>query len=239
MSPLAIIGILAQASEIIETTDIGTGNHTLFSLVLGSGPVIKVTLVLLVFFSVVSWAIIGSKFRQLKKIKNLSSRFYQLFWQAKSIDAIVAKGTFRKSPAFNIFKAGVDTLRDNKSPGCATHIDREIRRAAEVEIEQMEYGVPFLATTVTAAPFIGLFGTVWGILNAFWKIGRTGASSLAIVGPNIAEALITTALGLMAAVPALIFYNFYVNRIRLISKDLNDFADDLGVRIRREYFNAS
>jgi len=238
MSPLAILTILAQVPEILETTEIGTTNHTLLDLVMSAGPVIKVTLVLLVFFSVVSWAIIGSKFRQLKRVKDRSNRFYQLFWQAKSVDAIVSKGKFRISPAFNVFKAGVDTLRENHSKNMASHVEREIRRAAEDEVEQMEYGVPFLATTVTAAPFIGLFGTVWGILNAFWKIGRTGASSLAIVGPHIAEALITTALGLMAAVPALIFYNFYVNRIRLISKDLNDFADDLTVRIHREYFNA-
>ncbi len=238
MSPLAILTILAQATEVLETTEIGSTNHTILNLVMSSGPVIKVTLVLLVFFSVVSWAIIGSKFRQLKRIKDRSKSFYQLFWQAKSIDAIVSKGKFRISPAFNVFKAGVDTLRENHSKNMASHVEREIRRAAEDEIEQMEYGVPFLATTVTAAPFIGLFGTVWGILNAFWKIGRTGASSLAIVGPHIAEALITTALGLMAAVPALIFYNFYVNRIRLISKDLNDFADDLTTRIDREYFSA-
>jgi len=234
----AIVGLLAQAPEVIEASDIGTTNHTLFRLVMDSGPIIKVTLVLLVFFSVVSWAIIGSKYRQLKRVKDRSNRFFQLFWQAKSIDAIVSKSKFRKSPAFNVFKAGVDTLRENNSPNTASHVEREIRRATEDEIEQMEYGVPFLATTVTAAPFIGLFGTVWGILNAFWKIGRTGASSLAIVGPHIAEALITTALGLMAAVPALIFYNFYVNRIRLLSKDLNDFADDLNLRIDREYFNA-
>lgn len=238
MIPMAIIGILAQAPEVIETTEIGTTNHTLFNLVMHSSPIIKITLVLLIFFSVISWAIIASKFRQLKRVKDRSNRFYQLFWQAKSIDAIVSKGKFRKSPAFNVFKSGVDTLRENHSANMASHVEREIRRASEDEIEQMEYGVPFLATTVTAAPFIGLFGTVWGILNAFWKIGRTGASSLAIVGPHIAEALITTALGLMAAVPALIFYNFYVNRIRLLSKDLNDFADDLNLRIGREYFNA-
>lgn len=234
----AIVGLLAQAQEVIETADLAAPNHTLFSLVVDSGPVIKITLLLLVFFSVVSWAIIGSKFRQLKRAKDRSSSFYQLFWQAKSIDAIIAKGKFRKSPAFSVFKTGVDTLRENNTPNCSPHIEREIRRSAEDEVEQLEYGIPFLATTVTAAPFIGLFGTVWGILNAFWKIGRTGASSLAVVGPYIAEALITTALGLMAAVPALIFYNFYVNRIRLISKDLNDFADDFNVRIGREYFNA-
>jgi len=235
---MALVGILAQAPEVLETTEIGTANHTLFNLIMNSSMMIKVTLLLLIFFSVVSWAIIASKFRQLKRAKDRSNRFYQLFWQSKSIDAIVSKGKFRKSPAFNVFKSGVDTLRENHTPNMASHVEREIRRASEDEIEQMEYGVPFLATTVTAAPFIGLFGTVWGILNAFWKIGRTGASSLAIVGPHIAEALITTALGLMAAVPALIFYNFYVNRIRLLSKDLNDFADDLNLRIGREYFNA-
>ncbi len=238
MSPIAIIGILAQAQEVIETTDIGTSNHTMMSLVISSSPIIKVTLLILVLFSVISWAIIGSKFRQLKRAKERSNSFFQLFWQAKSIDAIVSKGKFRKSPAFNVFKAGVDTLRENNTKNMGSHVEREIRRATEDEIEQMEYGVPFLATTVTAAPFIGLFGTVWGILNAFWKIGRTGASSLAIVGPHIAEALITTALGLIAAVPALMFYNFYVNRIRLLSKDLTDFADDLNLRIDREYLNS-
>ncbi len=230
----AIAGLIAQAQDVVETTDIGTTNHNVISLVLHANIVVQFTLLLLVFFSVVSWAIIGSKHRQLKRAKERSERFYQLFWQSKSIDAIVSKGTFRKSPAFNVFKTGVDTLRE--TPDSVQRVDKEIRRASEDEIEQMEYGVPFLATTGSAAPFIGLFGTVWGILNAFWKIGRTGASSLAIVGPHIAEALIATAIGLAAAIPAVIFYNVYVNRIRLLSKDLSDFADDLSLRISREYF---
>jgi biopolymer transport protein TolQ len=232
----AIIGLMAQAQEAVETTDLGTSDHNVIYLVLHANTVVQIALLLLVFFSVVSWAIIGSKHRQLKRAKDRSNRFYQLFWQSKSIDAIVSKGSFRKSPAFNVFKIGIDTLRE--SPDSAQRVDKEIRRATEDEIEQMEYGVPFLATTGSAAPFIGLFGTVWGILNAFWKIGRTGASSLAIVGPHIAEALIATAIGLAAAIPAVIFYNIYVNRIRLLSKDLNDFADDLASRIDKEYFHS-
>jgi biopolymer transport protein TolQ len=236
MNLLAITGLLAQAQDVVETTDIGSGDHNLVSLVLQANAVVQLTLLLLLIFSVVSWAIIGSKHRQLRKAKERSSKFYQIFAQSKSLDALISKGSFRKSPAFNVFKAAVDLLRENHSPEAKEIVAREIHRATEEEIESFEYGVPFLATTGSAAPFIGLFGTVWGILNAFWKIGRTGASSLAIVGPHIAEALIATAIGLAAAIPAVIFYNFYVNRIRLLSKDLGDFADDLTSRINREYF---
>lgn len=243
MNLLAIIGVLAQvpvpvpAEGVVETAVAG-GNHNLVSLVIHANGVVQITLLLLVVFSIVSWAIIGSKQKQLKRAKSRSEKFYQLFWQSKSVDAIVSKGQFRKSPAFNVFKAGIDTLRDNQNPASLPFIEKEIRRATEDEIAEMEYGVPFLATTGSAAPFIGLFGTVWGILNAFWKIGQTGASSLAIVGPHIAEALIATAIGLAAAIPAVIFYNLYVNKIRIISKDLVDFADDLTVKISKEYFGA-
>lgn len=235
----AIAGVLAQAQDVVETTQIGSGDHNIISLVLHANGVVQLTLLILVIFSVVSWAIIGSKQRQLKKAKRRSEKFYQIFWQAKSLDALISKGSFRKCPAFNIFKVGIDTLRENQGPQAAPIVEREIRRAAEDEVSQMEYGVPFLATTGSAAPFIGLFGTVWGILNAFWKIGRTGASSLAIVGPHIAEALIATAIGLAAAIPAVIFYNFFVNKIRLLSKDLIDFSDDLVNKVNREYFNAA
>lgn len=239
MNLLGIVGLLAQTEQAVETTNVAAGDQGVISLIMHANTVVQLTLLLLLFFSVVSWAIIGSKHRQLKNARARSDKFYGLFWQAKSIDAIVSKGSFRKSPAFNVFKAGVDTLRDNQNPHAAPLVEREIRRTAEDEIAQMEYGVPFLATTGSSAPFIGLFGTVWGILNAFWKIGRTGASSMAIVGPHIAEALIATAIGLAAAIPAVIFYNLYVNKIRLISKDLIDFSDDLVSRVNREYFNAA
>lgn len=236
---IAIAGILAQTEAPIETMNIGSSNSDLMSLILQADIVVQIMFLSLVVFSVVSWAIIGSKHRQIKTANNRSKRFFKLFWQAKSIDAIVAKGSFRKSPAFNIFKTGVDVLRENQNSKSAPLIEKEIRRATEDEIAQMEHGVSFLATTGSSCPFIGLFGTVWGILHAFWKIGRTGSSSIAIIGPDIAEALISTAIGLAAAIPAVIFYNYYVNRIRLVSKDLYDFADDFNDRINREYFEST
>lgn len=236
MQLLGMVGLLAQAA--VETTPVGTGNNrSILYLVWHANTVVQLTLLLLLIFSVVSWAIIGSKHRQLKNAKQRSNKFFQGFWHAKTIDALINRGGFRKGPAFNVFKAGIDALREDTSPQARMVVEKEIRRTTEDEIEQMEYGVPFLATTGSAAPFIGLFGTVWGILHAFWTIGKTGASSLAIVGPHIAEALIATALGLAAAIPAVIFYNMYVNKIRLISKDLWDFSDDLISRIQNEYYS--
>jgi len=235
MGLLGLLNLLGQ----VETTPLETGDHNFIYLVLHANTVVQLTLLLLFMFSIVSWAIIGSKHRQLKKAKEGSVKFYQSFWQAKNLEQFISRGGFRKNPAFNIFKTGVDTLRENMEPENAIIVEKEIRRAAEDEIEQMEYGVPFLATTGSAAPFIGLFGTVWGILNAFWKIGRTGTSSLAIVGPHIAEALIATAIGLAAAIPAVIFYNIFINKIRLISKDLDNFTDDLVGRINREYYKSA
>ncbi len=232
MHMMGIVGLLAQ----IETAPVKSGEQSILALVWNADTVVQLTLLLLLIFSVVSWAIIGSKHRQLKNAKTRSNKFYQSFWHAKSIETLVGKGGFRQGPAFSIFKAGMESLRDDPTPGARALVEKEIRRTTEDEIEQMEYGVPFLATTGSAAPFIGLFGTVWGIINAFWQIGRTGASSLAIVGPHIAEALIATALGLAAAIPAVIFYNVYVNKVRLISKDLWDFSDDLIGRIDREFY---
>jgi len=236
---IAIAGLLAQTEPVIEASNVSSGNSNLISLILHADIVVQIMLLALLLFSVISWAIIGSKHRQLKRANDRSKKFFKLFWQAKSIDAIVAKGSFRKSPAFNIFKAGIDILRDNQHAKSAPILEKEIRRTTEDEITQMEHGVSFLATTGTTCPFIGLFGTVWGILHAFWKIGRTGTSSIAIIGPHIAEALISTAIGLAAAIPAVIFYNYYVNRIRLMSKDLYDFAEDFNDRVDREYFETA
>lgn len=237
MNLLGIVGLLGQAGEVTEN-ELGTSGD-LFGLLIHANFVVQLTLLLLLVFSVLSWAIIWSKHRQLKKCKDRSNSFYQIFWGTKTIEAIVGKGSFRKSPAFTVFKAGIDAIRENRESGAIEFVEKDIRRAVDDEIHAMESRVSFLATTGSSAPFIGLFGTVWGILNAFWKIGRTGASSLAIVGPHIAEALIATAIGLAAAIPAVMFYNFYVSRIRHISKDLNNFADDLVNRIRREYFHAA
>jgi biopolymer transport protein TolQ len=232
MNLIGMIGLLAQ----VEAAPAAQDQQSLLQLMMNANFVMQLTLLLLIVFSIISWAIIGSKYRQLKQSKQRSAKFFSSFWHAKSIEAIAGKGEARKGPAFNVFKAGIDALREDSSPNGRVGVEREVHRATEQEIEQMEYGVPFLATTGTAAPFIGLFGTVWGILHAFWVIGRTGESSLATVGPHIAGALITTALGLAAAIPAVIFYNYYINKVRLISKDLWNFTDDYVDRIGKEFY---
>lgn len=232
-----MLGLLLQtetALPAVETTEVG-GNHHLIHLVFTADPLVQLCLLILLIFSVVCWAIIIAKHRQLKKAESRSQRFYEVFWSAKKLEDVTARGG-RGGPAYNIYHLAMRALEAHKNPGNKEAVIRDIRRAYEEEIEQAEYGIPFLATTASAAPFIGLFGTVWGILNAFWKIGQKGSSSLALVGPHIAEALIATAIGLAAAIPAVIFYNVYVGKIRKFSKDLEDFVEDLGDRILHEHF---
>jgi len=235
MKSLGLLALLAQSSA--EGVDVASSSgQSVTELILHANGVVQLTLLLLIAFSVISWAIIGSKHRQLKRSKSHSNNFFDQFHESKTIEDMISKKKFRKSPAFSVFKSSVDALR-NKSNDYI-RIEREVKRSVDEEIEQMEYGVSFLATTASAAPFIGLFGTVWGILNAFWKIGQTGTSSLAVVGPHIAEALIATAIGLAAAIPAVIFYNVFVNKIRLTSKHLQEFAEDLMLRVKQEYFHS-
>lgn len=235
-----MIGLLAQTEALqpaLEQVDT-TPNHHLINLIFNANFVVQMCLLILFIFSVVCWAIIIAKHRQLKKSERRGQSFYEVFWQAAKLEEISPKRIGKGSPAYNIYQVAIQAVEANKNPGRKESVVRDIRRAYEEEIVQIEYGVPFLATTASAAPFIGLFGTVWGILHAFWKIGQSGSSSLALVGPHIAEALIATAIGLAAAIPAVIFYNFFVAKIRRLTKDLEDFTEDLSDRIAHEYFGA-
>lgn len=212
-------------------------NHPIFHLIFNADPLVQLCLLILLIFSVVCWAIIIAKQRQIKRSEGRCMRFYETFWNTKKLEDLSVKRGAGKGPAHNIFNAAVQSLEAN-NPSRKEPVIRDIRRAYEEEINQIEYGVPFLATTASTAPFIGLFGTVWGILHAFWKLGQQGSSSLALVGPHIAEALIATAFGLAAAIPAVIFYNTFVAKIRRFSKDLEDFVEDLADRILHEHFGA-
>lgn len=227
--------MLAVLLETVTTAAPDEGRHIL-SLIWQADVVVQLTILILFVFSVISWSIIIMKQRQLASAKTRVQQFLNTFWQAKTLESLMTRGTFPKSPTLNIFKTGVASLREQSGNGKnMTFIQKDIERTTSDEVEQLEFYVPFLATTASAAPFIGLFGTVWGILNAFFKIGAHGSSSLAVVGPHIAEALIATAAGLAAAIPAYIFYNYFVNRIRQISRELGQFSDDLGHRIQTEY----
>lgn len=230
-----MLSLLLQAPPPIEQVNTN-GNHHLIQLILGADPLVQLCLLILFILSVVCWAIIIAKHRQIKKAETHSRGFYELFLSAAKFDDIGSKKGARKGPAYQIFYSAAQSLETNKTSRKKEAVIRDIRRSYEEEVEQIEYGIPFLATTASAAPFIGLFGTVWGILNAFWKIGQSGSSSLNLVGPHIAEALIATAIGLAAAIPAAIFYNVFVSKIRRLSKVLHDFTEDLGERILTEHF---
>lgn len=214
-------------------------------LVLHAGPVAKFVLSVLAIFSVVCWALIVEKWWQFRKIKKETARFLKAFREGRrwSMVSSVAK-KYRESPLAQLYLAAyqevagstqvgemVDHLLDDSDEGLGAErseaVDRAMRRAATGEIGRMERYLPFLATTASAAPFIGLFGTVWGVMESFRGIGSQGSASLAVVAPGISEALIATAAGLGAAIPAVIAYNFFVNRVKHWASEMEGFSLDL------------
>jgi biopolymer transport protein TolQ len=180
------------------------GGDTILTLIWKAGPVVKFILLVLLFFSVLSWAIIFYKYRFLSKVEKESADFQAAFQSSKDWDTLYqSTKRFSLSPLVNLFRAAYsveDAGRDE--------IRSALKRVESMESSQLEKYLTFLATTGSTTPFIGLFGTVWGIMNSFMGIGRIGAASLAVVAPGIAEALIATAAGLAAAIPAVVAYNF-------------------------------
>jgi len=206
-----------------------------------TGLVVKGVLLLLILFSVVSWAIIMFKFFQVHKAFSESGRFMDFFWKTKRFDTIAAQADrFASSPLVALFNEGYSELKqlmeaDGTKPehagvstdlGGVANVSRALRRATNLEVNRLEKYTTFLATTGSTSPFIGLFGTVWGIMVAFEGIGRTGSASLAVVAPGIAEALIATAVGLVAAIPAVMAYNHFQHKIRVLVKEMDSFSSE-------------
>ncbi|MBI5483815.1 MAG: protein TolQ [Deltaproteobacteria bacterium] len=210
------------------------------ALLIGTGLIVKIVLLILVFFSVVSWAIIMFKLVQIHRANSESVRFMDFFWKSKRFDAIASQADrFVSSPLTVLFNEGYSELKkvvesDGASDGSALSTDlggvenvsRALRRATNSEITRLEKYTTFLATTGSTSPFIGLFGTVWGIMTAFEGIGKTGSASLAVVAPGIAEALIATAIGLVAAIPAVMAYNHFQHKIRVLVKEMDNFSTE-------------
>lgn len=210
------------------------------SLVLQASWVVQLVLVLLVLLSVFSWSIIFFKGRELSRAEQDSEAFLEVYHEGSMEAAYDAAKDLERSPLAVVFMAAYGELKrmarmSGKSLTVTeAHVDalsRQVSWTGSREGLRLEKGLAFLATTGSAAPFIGLFGTVIGIINAFQGIGRSGSASLAVVAPGIAEALIATAVGLFAAIPATIFYNVFVGRMRglVISIDLfaAEFQEDL------------
>jgi biopolymer transport protein TolQ len=230
------LAAIAQSSGAAET-------ESLVKMVLEAELVIQLVLLILTVMSVACWAIIVNKSRVLKRATTESEEFLDLFWQAKRLDDVFDQiEHFPNAPVANLFKAGyVELARsgggeaggDQLDLGGTENLARAMRRAATVEQTFLERMIPFLATTGATAPFIGLFGTVWGILRAFQRIGATGQASIQTVGPDIANALIATAVGLLAAIPAVMAYNYFGNRVRVLASEMENFSNDFMNIVKR------
>ena len=215
-----------------------------------TGLIVKLVLLVLLYFSVVSWGIIFFKVLQVYRANSSSERFLEFFWKAKRFDAISSQlDRFENSPLSVLFQEGYGELKklqekvEEKSDpsiistdlGGIDNIARALRRATTSEITRLEKYLTFLATTGATAPFIGLFGTVWGIMSAFEKIGQSGSASLAVVAPGIAEALIATAIGLVAAIPAVMGYNHFQHKIKVLISEMDSFSTEFLNIVQRNF----
>ena len=234
----------------------GSNSIDLLYLVSNAGPMVLLVLLLLLFFSIATWAIIFIKYRYIKRVFRESALLTDYFWRSRDLsDAFAQAKQLQHSPIARVFRVGYLELKKikganhNIAPEDAQtngelslrtrftgtdNVKRALRRAINTEITRMTQMVPFLATTGNTAPFIGLFGTVWGIMNSFHDIGQRGSASLAVVAPGISEALIATAAGLAAAIPAVIAFNHFMQKIRIIETELQSFASDLLNIIERD-----
>ncbi len=200
------------------------------NLIGNSGPVAKLVLVILLLASLFSWAVIVAKWSLFRRARVQSGRFLRAFRKAPRMqDMASVAEQFKPSPLVNVFEGALDELRKQSSAG--TRNIASVQRAAQIatseELTRLERRLPWLATTGNVTPFIGLFGTVWGIIDAFHGLGTASAASLRAVAPGISEALITTAAGLFAAIPAVIAYNYFLNEIRQFGARMDDFNMEL------------
>jgi len=223
----------------------------ILALILEADIIVQFVLLLLVLMSVACWVIILHKYSQVRKAERRSQIFLEAFWRSRRLDQVYDQiERYTGSPVAMVFKAGYIELakltsgdqKAEQAPGAMwlggeDNLARALRRARTVESTGLSRLTTFLATTGSTAPFIGLFGTVWGILRAFQKIGATGQATIQTVGPDIAHALIATAVGLAAAIPAVMAYNYFNSRVRLIAYEMDNFSDDFLNIVKRHFRN--
>ena len=217
---------------------------SIWSLVTEASPVVKGVMVLLAVMSVFCWYIIGFKYLYVRRAARETDLFNEAFWRSRDIEHIykAAQG-LRNSPVSAMFLAGYSELAKLSSDQSPTrdreadlaNIQRSLRKAQTGETTKLETAIPFLATTGASAPFIGLFGTVWGILVSFRSFASLEQVTIKTVGPHIAEALLATAIGLVAAIPAVMAYNYFVRRIRVQVSAMETFEHDYLNIIRRHF----
>lgn len=243
---------LFQLSNVAEAAPVANTNVSIntgaLDAIFQASPVVQITLLILICLSVMCWAVGLTKFKQFQDLARANNDFLNRFWKAKSLDALYEDlGEFNKSSIARVFKSGYLELQKLADSGHSKennqlqlsgigNLERTLRKANDLEIALMESRLTLLATTGSTGPFIGLFGTVWGIMGSFHKIGASGSASLAVVAPGISEALIATAIGLAAAIPAVVLYNNFIARIRKEEIALNTFSSDFLNITKRNFF---
>ena len=219
------------------------GDFSLWSLFLRADPVVKTVMGILVLASIWSWAVIIDKSLTFGRLKRKSARFEDMFWSGKPLDDLYRKmGDRRDHPMARVFAAAMEEWSRSKESsrstalvaGAKDRIDKILNVTVSRELEKTESNLGFLATVGSAAPFVGLLGTVWGIMNAFQAIAVTKDTNLAVVAPGIAEALFATALGLLAAIPAVVGYNRYSSALNSYAVRLQGFADEFSAILSRQ-----
>ena len=241
--PVSAVALIAQAAQ----PDAGSGdlssNTDIVRLVLDSSWLSLGVLFILLLFSAISWGITFYKIAQFRRAARQTAAFLDVFRKSSKFSEVQAVcGSLKDSPLVGLFQSGYSELNAQlrqpagadpaKPPAAAGRptlrsldsVDRSLLRATTVEIAKLERHIPFLATVASITPFIGLFGTVWGIMGSFHNIGAAGSSSLGVVAPGIAEALIATAAGLFAAIPAVYFYNHFTQRVKEQASAMEDFS---------------
>jgi biopolymer transport protein TolQ len=202
---------------------------SIWELIESAHIVPQAVMVILAIFSLLSWAVIFSKWNIFRQAQSANTSFLRAFRKAKGLESVaVASEQFRASPLISVFDFGYSEVnRQIKTRGALTNktaLERNLQLGISEEVTKLERNMNLLATTAAVSPFIGLFGTVWGIIDSFSALGTAGAASLRAVAPGISEALVTTALGLVAAIPAAIFYNIFGSRIREFGARMEDFS---------------
>lgn len=221
-------------------------------MILHAGPIGQLVMITLLIFSLVSWSIVFMKALLFRKVRRETQEFLEYFWSSSNLsEANVMADDFQNCPEATVFSAGfnelqkINRIRSRKDVieegetldmqlATMDNLKRAIRKAESQEISRLGSALPFLATTGSSAPFIGLFGTVWGIMTSFHDIGVRGSASLAVVAPGISEALVATAAGLAVAIPAVVFYNHYSSKLADIDNTIQNFSTDFLNLVERD-----
>jgi len=237
-------------------------NGDIIQMILHAGPMVKFVMLILFLFSITTWAIIFLKFRMLRKARDETDDFLELFYESRDIKKIYrSSDSLKLSPVARLFRAGyAEFTRFRKIQGSdpdgmsqtgtaaqseyplrsqqtlMDNLERALRKAQIDQNKRLEKALSFLATTGNTAPFIGLFGTVWGIMESFHSIGLKGSANLAVVAPGISEALVATAAGLAAAIPAVVAFNYFTQRVASLRAEMDIFATDFLSMVVRQFF---